>query len=381
MRKIQLLIVTFLTLVAASCGGAAAQPAPATSAAASGAAASGAASSDWNQVVAAAKKEGKFVISGPPTDEVQQALTQGFQKAYPEIKIDYVADPGSAVAPKVLPQRQAGQYLLDMVMNGTTTELTLMAANALDPIPPYLVGPESQNQSKWRGGQFEYSDNAGKYNFVFGGVVKTPLAYNPSQVSPSDLKSYNDLLNPKWKGKLAMYDPRGAGASLATVTFMYATPSLGKDFVRKLFEQDVKLSRDDRQVLDWVARGDSAIAIAPSEKFAQEFQDKGIKLTIMGAEDIKEGSYLTAGIASFGVLNKAPHPNATKVYIDWLLSKDAQLAFSKGAGYASFRTDVPTDHLPKYLVPKPGVEYQENHKQQFVEMKDEIIEFLKGVIK
>jgi iron(III) transport system substrate-binding protein len=363
-----------LALVLAGCGG---QPtsAPASSVAAN----SGTA--DWQQVVAAAKREGNFVISGPPTDELHQALTKGFEKRYPDIKVDYISEPGSAVAPKVLPQRQAGQYVLDMVINGTTTQLTLMGANALDPTPPFMIGLESQSRAKWRGGDFEFADNAGKFNFVFGGIVKTPLATNPSLVPPGTIKSYNDLLDPKWKDKIAMYDPRGAGASLATVTFMYTTQGLGKDYVTKLFGQNIKLSRDDRQVLDWVVRGDSPIAIAPSEKFAAEFQEKGIKLNVMGADDIKEGSYLTAGVASFGVLNRAPHPNATKLYIDWLLSQEAQLAFAKGAGYASFRTDVPTDFLPSYLVPKPNVQYQENHKQPYVELKDEIIEFLKTVIK
>ena len=363
-----------ITLVLAACGGTSA-PAPVSGPAA------GTGTPEWQQVVAAAKREGKFSMSGPPTDEIHEALTKGFEKRYPEIKVDYVSEPGSAVAPKVLPQRQAGQYLLDLVVNGTTTQLTLMGANALDPIPPLLVGPESQNRAKWRGGDFEFSDNAGKYNFVFGGVVKTPLATNPAQLPPGTIKTYNDLLDPKWKDKIAMYDPRGAGASLATVTFMYTTPGLGKDYVTRLFGQNIKLSRDDRQVLDWVVRGDSPIAVAPSEKFAAEFQEKGIKLNIMGAEDIKEGSYLTAGVASFGVLNRAPHPNATKVYIDWLLSQEAQLAFAKAAGYASMRTDVPTDFLPAYLVPKPNVQYQENHKQPFVELKDEIIEYLKTVIK
>ncbi|HLY67151.1 MAG TPA: extracellular solute-binding protein [Chloroflexota bacterium] len=383
MSKVLSFAIPLLALALAACGGGQAGVPAAQSSAASPAGASQAApaSNDWQQVVAAAKREGKIIVSGPPTDELQQVLTKEFEKRYPEINVDYISEPGGAVAPKVLPQRQAGQYLLDMVINGTTTELTLMGANALDPIPQYLDGPESANGAKWRGGNFEYSDNAGKYNMVFGGIVKTPLATNPSLAPAGSIKSYNDLLDPKWKNQMAIYDPRSAGASLATVTFFYTTPSLGKDFVSKLFAQNIKLSRDDRQVLDWTVRGDSAIAIAPSEKFAADFLDKGIKLNMMGGEDVKEGSYLTAGVASFGVLNRGPHPNAVKVYIDWLLSPEAQLAFTKAAGYSSFRSDVPTDFLPSYLVPKPGVQYQENHKQDFVEKKDEIIQFLSTVIK
>jgi ABC-type Fe3+ transport system substrate-binding protein len=100
----------------------------------------------------------------------------------------------------------------------------------------------------------------------------------------------------------------------------------------------------------------------------------------MGAEDLSEGSYLTAGVAAVGVINNPPHPNATKVYLDYLLSREAQLEFSQATGYVSRRTDVPTDHLPGYVIPKPGVTYDDNYKEAYFDLRDEITGFIQSAL-
>ncbi|MBM2811975.1 MAG: ABC-type Fe3+ transport system periplasmic component, partial [Chloroflexi bacterium] len=342
-----LLATTTLLLVIAALMGCGAPTAALPPAAGSGA-------SEWDEVLAAARREGTISVTGPPGADTREAFTEAFERKYPGITVDYASQPGSAVAPKLIAERGSGQYLLDVIINGTTTQLALARDEILDPIDRYLVGPEAAQSAKWFGGKFEFSDNAGKYNLVFGHVVKSPLAYDPKVVSPGEIKSYNDLLNPKWKGKIAMYDPRGAGAGFATTTFLYTYPALGKDYLRQLFSQDIAFSRDDRQLIDWIARGQYAIAIAPSERMYTEFSSRGIEVGMMGAEDLAEGSYLTAGVAAVGVINNPPHPNATKVYLDYLLSREAQLEFSQATGYVSRRTDVPTDHLPGYVIPKQG---------------------------
>jgi iron(III) transport system substrate-binding protein len=231
------------------------------------------------------------------------------------------------------------------------------------------------------GGQFDYADTAGLHNLVFSTYVNPALAYNPSLVSPSEVRSYRDLLNPKWKGRIAMYDPRAAGAGLATVTFLYATPELGRDYLDQLMTQELVFSRDDRQVLDWVVRGQRAMAMAPGLHVAADMRSKGIAIEFLGAENIQEGTYVSAGVGSVGVVNRNPHPNATRVYLDWLLSYDGQLAFSRAAQYVSRRLDVPTDHLPSHMVPKPGVSYQENYKEQYVDLKYDVQEFLRTAIR
>ena len=196
------------------------------------------------------------------------------------------------------------------------------------------------------------------------------------------LRSYWDLLNPKLSGKIVMRDPLTAGPGLATATFWYAEGALGKEFMQKLFtQQKVIFSGDDRQMLEWVARGEYLVAAAPSELQANGLKSKGLSIELVRAEQFKEGSYLTAGFGSVVLIQRAPHPNAVKVYLNWLLSKDGQLEWSKASGYLSRRLDVPRDHLDPVLIPQEGARYQPNYKEEYVNLRDEILMWLGGMLK
>jgi iron(III) transport system substrate-binding protein len=261
----------------------------------------------------------------------------------------------------------------------TSTQLDLVRGNAMDPIAPYLVGPNAHDTSRWPGGKLDFVDRAETHNVVYASTVKVPLAYHPGQVSPDEIRSFKDLLHPRWKGKMAMYDPRVAGSGTSLATFFYTHDELGKEFLRQLLAQNLVFSRDDRQLLDWVVRGQYTIAIAPAERMTAEFRGKGVPVYLIGAESVKEGTYLAAGTSSVGVVNRAPHPNALRVYLDYLLSRDGQLEWSKGTGFASRRTDVPTDHLPDYVIPKPAVRYQESWKEEYIDLKDEVTDYLRAL--
>jgi iron(III) transport system substrate-binding protein len=172
-------------------------------------------SPEWAAIVAAAKREGKVVVLGPPGADARDGLTRGFSQGYPDILVEYQAATGSQAAPKLLTERQAGQYLADVYIGGITTPLLdLMPVGALDPVPPYLVGPATWNPSVWRDGKLEYVDNAGQYVLVFSTYVQSPLAYNPTLVASGEIRSFHDLLAPKWRGRIAMFDPRVAGKGL-----------------------------------------------------------------------------------------------------------------------------------------------------------------------
>lgn len=361
-----------IVLVALGCGAPRGQ-APAAS---SGSAASPA-DREWEQVVAAAKREGRVVIIGPAGADVQESLTQPFMARYPEIEVEYVGPPPPQIPPKLLNERAAGQYTTDLVIVGTTTILgTLKPAGALDPIRPYLIGPDIRDESAWRGGKFNFADEEGIYNLVAASRVQIPFIYNPGLVSPEEFKSYWDLLNPKWKGRIAMLDPRAPGASLDLMTFAYTSSALGKPFMEQLLAQEPVISRDDRQLLDWVARGQHPLAIGASGVLAWELKGRGLPLEIFPGEGLQEGGFVTASNATITAVNNAPHPNAIKVYLNFVLSQEGQRGWSKAAGLASRRSDVPTDHIPASIAPKEGVQYQENHLERYVNLKDEIAELL-----
>ncbi len=346
-------------------------------------AASSSGKAEWDRVLEAAKKEGKVVVFGPPGANARQALADSFQKAFPEIQVEYQGATGATTAPRILSEQKSGIYAVDVHVGGTTTMLeSLVPAKALDPIPPALILPEVTDLSKWYQGRLDYSDSAEKHNLVFTAAVKVPVAINPEAVKESEIRSYWDLLNPKWSGKIAMRDPMGAGPGLATATFWYAHPQLGVKFMRDLFnKQQVTLSRDDRQLLEWVVRGRYAIVISPSELEATDLKSKGINVDLLGAEQFKEGSYLTAAFGSMALMKRAPHPNAAKLYLNWLLTRDGQTQWTKLSGYPSRRLDAPRDHLNSMLVPKERVEYQPNYKEEFVRLKGDILKLLGEIVK
>jgi ABC-type Fe3+ transport system substrate-binding protein len=90
---------------------------------------------------------------------------------------------------------------------------------------------------------------------------------------------------------------------------------------------------------------------------------------------------MTAGNGSIVVVRNAPHPNALKLYIDYLLSRDGQLEWSKAAGFASLRRGVPNDHVLDILVPKEGTDYPDMSSEKYVKLRMELVEFLKPILK
>lgn len=337
---------------------------------------------EWDKTVAAANKEGKLVLWGPPGTNVRAAYAEGFQKSYPGIQVDYMGASGSKQGARMLAERRAGIYSVDILTQGTTTMLqTLLPQNVLDPILPALILPEVTNPKNWLQNKLEYSDEENKYNLVFASYVKTPIAVNPKLVNLKEIRSYWDLLNPKWSGKIAMKDPTISGPGLATATFWYAEPALGPEFVRKFFgAQKIVRSDDDRQLLEWLVQGRYAIIIAPSEFTATGLKAKGLPVDLVGAEHFKEGSYLTAGNGSVALINRAPHPNAAKVFLNWLLTREGQTLMTQALGYASRRLDVTREHLDPAVVPREGVHYQPNFKEKYVNMKGKILALLQEVL-
>src|SRR5581483_4708067 len=206
-------------LLLAACGQSAAPAGSSGPNAASSGAASSQTSAAWQQVVADGRREGTLNILAQGGTDVAKGLTESFQKLYPDIKIELLAGNGSEVASKLLTERAAGRYTSDLIVHGTTTIVSsLLPENALDPIVPLLTGPNDSDPSKWRTGNYNFADSAGKYDLIFTGGVHIPLIYSPSLASATDIPSFKSLLDPKWKGKIAMYDPRGAGSGLSMAT-------------------------------------------------------------------------------------------------------------------------------------------------------------------
>jgi iron(III) transport system substrate-binding protein len=341
------------------------------------AAAKPAAADDWNAVVTGAKAEGKLVLIGPQGSDIQDSLIKSFQKQYPDIQVDYAGMAGSQVPPKVIAEQGAGQFNNDVTIAGAgNINSTLTPANALAPIESFMTGPNTRDTSIWRNGGIELTDPGSRQNIVFSSYPQLAFIYSPNQVNPSEFKSWKDLLNPKWKGKISIGNPKG-GAAAVHVVWWFVDPSLGKPFMQDLFVgQQIVTSNDDQQIIDWVARGQYPIGIGPSNTLISEAQRKGLPIGLFDGSLMAEGTYLSAGNGTVSIFRNPPHPNATKLYLDWLLSRDGQYEFSVVQGYASLRLDVQSDHVPPYYIPKDGVKYHPGYGEQYVKDSREAFAFV-----
>jgi iron(III) transport system substrate-binding protein len=329
---------------------------------------------EWERMVAEAKKEGQLTVMGPAGAEIRRAITEPFQKKY-GIQIEYLSGRASDFGPRILTERRAGQYLWDIVLGGTTTILeSLVPAGAADPIKPALLLPEVTDTKNWREGKLDFSDNAQVHNLVFMGTPKVILAYNKNMIDPTkELRSYKDLLAPKWREKIASDDPKTAGSGQATFLFFYMNSDLGEPFIRDLAKQDLRFIRDHRQRAEWVAHGKIPLMISPSETVTVPLIRRGLPIGMM--QPLKEGSYLTASTGSVVLMNRAAHPNAARVYLNWLLSKEGQTAWVETTGTLSRRLDVPVEKVEEFARILPGVKYDtENYKENAIKRRPELTE-------
>ena len=308
---------------------------------------------EWEDTLAAAKKEGTVMVWGPPGGWARKALAEAFNKTYPDIKVEYQGASGSRQWPKIERERKAGLYTVDIHVGGSGTAAgVLYRAKVLEPVESALLLPEVKDKNNWWEGQYQFSDSENKYVFVFVVDSSPAIAYNTNLVNPKELASYNDLLDPKWTGKIVMQDPRGRGAGNARWFFYLQV--MGEDYLKKLAKQLV-LTRDERQSAEWIASGKYPLATGISDTETRTFADKGAPIAQIG--HLKEGANLTCGWGTANLFNRAPHPNAAKVYLNWLLSKEGQLAWQTHTNDNSARVDIAKDMVDPEKKLVKGVKY------------------------
>jgi ABC-type Fe3+ transport system substrate-binding protein len=307
---------------------------------------------EWEKTVEAAKKEGQISVYG--SDTFEPFLQGAFQKKYPEIKLSFVGGRAPVVGPKLITERRAGKYLADVVLTGPGTPYRMYYKNqALDPIGPALILPEVLDESKWWQGKHHYVDQENKYIFIYEATVQSgDLAYNTKLVKPEELKSYWDLLRPKWRGKIVAMDPKVSGAVSRGIRFFYFSQALGPKFIARLFgETDITLARDFTQMLDWLATGKFSIGIFVGSSETAQAASQGLPIKEFPPSHFQEGAAVSPFNGTVSLVNRAPHPNAAKLLINWLLSRDGQTAVqqhlaNEGNIRESLREDISKDVIP-----------------------------------
>ena len=338
---------------------------------------------DWDKTVKAAEEEGAVVIY--MTQAFEPVFREAFQKKYPKIKVTTVTGRGFQLSQRVMNERRADKYLVDLYVSGNITPLTVFhRAKILEPIKPLLLFPEVNDPSGWYEGKHHYDDPENRYIFVFEGTPRSgEITYNSKLVNPSEIKSYWDLLNPKWKGKIVSVDPLVSGPINAAQIFFYKHPDLGPEFLRRLHaETDMMIVRSNEQLLDWLSAGKYWFGFGARDVDNAMIQGLPVNQFLPGS--LKEGSSVTAYNGTLSFFNRAPHPNAAKVAVNWLLSREGQAAWldynqKTGGLYDSLREDISKEKVSERARRVKGAKFLWL-KPEWIEELDAIRDLIKKAL-
>ena len=335
---------------------------------------------DWEALPAAAEKEGQLAIAGPPGEIYRAVLVDWFQKKFPKIKVEYNGASGRDQVPRITRERQSGIYNWDVYIGGPTSPLgALKPIGAFDPLQPEVILAEAADDAKWYGGfRAGYMDLEERLYYAFDGTSSDTLSVNADIVAPAEIKAFKELANPKWSGKIVWEDPRQEGSGLNSALLFYLT--YGEAFLRKLFaEQKIVFTRDRRQLTEWVVRGRYPIAVSLPSDQLKAFQEKGVGKNVKAVDDRAFIRSISPGFGAFGILNRRPHPNATRLYANLLLSREGQLAWvTQAGGRNSRRLDVPLGDPDSGII--PALKYIQTQSEKMIVQRMGIARLAKEAI-
>jgi iron(III) transport system substrate-binding protein len=302
---------------------------------------------DWERTLQEAKKEGKIVVGIPARPELRKELELVFK---PRFGIDMELFParGPQNASRIASEQKAGVKYFDVFIGGSGTYESLVEDGMAEPLPPNLILPEVKDEKNWWGGHI-WEDNVKTKRFLYSFIADAGTGgfwYNTSMVKPEEIRALDDFLNPKWKGKVGFLDPRTPGSGQSIWSFLWDVK--GEGYLRKLVAQDLFVSRDQRQLADALAKGKLAIALGVSFYTLEGFIVAD--LPIKELPKLKEGLPSSNGSGVIGIVKAPPHPNAAKVFVNWLLSKEGQELYVKVMHQSTRRLDVDTKWLQEHGV-------------------------------
>jgi len=312
----------------------------------------------WAKTVSAAKKEGKVVVFGPAGEIIRNALVDAFKKSFPDIALEYVGGRAAEQAARMKAERDGNIYSVDVFIGGSVTMMELGSSGALDPIEPALILPEVKDPKYWRDGRLEFTNPSTRYTLVFSSQPNPPVIYNPQQVNVAEIDELYKLLNPKWKGKVVLNDPLPAGAAGSLFRWLWWAlgPDKATDYFRKMRAQAGAVDRDQRRQIEWIVLGKYAWLLGPNNSMLYQLAQRGLKFGVL--PEFKDyGTYIGTGSGCIALMNRAPHQSAAVLYLNWFLNREAQTVWSKALNLQTRRLDVSLEHIPPYLIVKPGGNY------------------------
>ena len=271
----------------------------------------------------AARKEGALIVYGAGEKALWEPVRDAFAKRFPGINVEGVDQRGRETREKIIAEQQSRNYVADIAISGPDTQAQLAEAGFVE---EYAAIDLDKTIPALR---HQHARSSPRAVTLYGWAVNTNLV--PPDQEP---KSWNDVLDPKWKGKMVMDDPRGSGPG---GTNMYGPEKMiGQTYTTRLAEQDVFFATQDGPLWTALVRGERALFLSAGHPSAIAQRRAGAPIKYIKPA---EGVGLTP--SSQSLIKNAPHPNAAKLWIEWILTEEGQTAIAS-VGYAPVREGIKT---------------------------------------
>lgn len=305
---------------------------------------------EWEKLIQAAKKEGRVTIYGSMETRQRVGIQEAFRKKF-GIEAEIISGRSDEISTRLFQERRAGLFTADAYLEGPTGPLQeLIPAGILERLDKVLFLPEVVDEKNWRYFNGVFYD---KNHFLAGGFtnVMPTITINTKMVRSGEIKNLEDLLDPKWRGKIIIGDPTIGGGP--QITMIGVLLGMGEDYIKKLVEQKPTVTRDKRLLVEWIARERFPVGIGAWGSVSAEFVAAGAPLDYI----VPDKGAVMFCTAAAGLMNQTPHPNAAKLFINWILTKEAQEMYAPLTLKASRRVDVSNDWMASIYQPKPGMKY------------------------
>ena len=276
--------------------------------------------------VAKAEQEGEVVYYSHDGEAGIGVLLDSFKKDFPKIKTSYVRLQTGALYAKITAERSAGRFGVDVLqLSDISPAIDFQKKGGWEVhVSPELAAYKAEHQSAPPG------------HYTWGGVSFAGISYNRAKVKPEQApKTWKDILNPAFKD--------GVSAKLATSGMQHAQwyvlrKLYGNDFWQEFAKQRPKGFDARAQLFDRLSKGDDRMCVLAEYAGYTLFAEKGAEIEFVAPPD-----GLPATAFFIGVVNRAPHPEAAKLFVDWALAKRGQAVYQnqKILLYGSLRTDAP----------------------------------------
>lgn len=326
-------------------------------------------SPEWNALMAAAKAEGSLTVAGYGSREYDAVYSQFSRKYGIKMVISYAG--GSEHADRILAERRAGIFAVDVGHVGANTvNRRLIPAKAVAPIMPYLMLDEITDPKNWYGERLWFIDEAQQYVLAHSADFERAfvLFVNTKVVKDEDIKalrSPDDLLSDKWRKKVVALSPNTAQVGNSYFRYTMLPKPFGAEWMERFIKSGaIEFVSNSRLIEDGLAGGKYAIAVFPNAPPLDQMEKQGLPVKRIEHEFADVPGIMTAGAPTQAVqiYDRAPHPNAAKLFVNWLLSREGMTYVHDHPSNSPFarnslRKDVPKTNVDPATLPEAGVEY------------------------